>query len=127
MKMSLAAASAALFLSAGVASAQDITGVWRTETNDDGNWALVEIYACGSLTCGAITESSIPNSPNIGRQIIKDMVYEGDGEWDDGEIYAPDHDEWYDADIELAAGGQLEVSGCVLGGLICRSQTWTRE
>jgi len=53
------------------------------------------------------------------------MVPDGANEWGDGTIWAPDDDKTYDSSMELS-GNTLEVSGCVLGGIICRGQDWTR-
>lgn len=123
----LAAAAGLVALSFGAAAAEDVAGVWRTETNDDGHWALVEIYPCGDEVCGTMVDTNAADRSNVGIQMIKDMEVDGARAWDDGEIFAPDDDEWYDADMKLLADGRLEVSGCVLGGLVCRSQVWTRE
>jgi len=61
----------------------------------------------------------------VGKTIIADMVPDGANEWGDGTIWAPDDDKTYDSSMELS-GNTLEVSGCVLGGIICRGQDWTR-
>ena len=53
------------------------------------------------------------------------MVPDGPASWDDGRIWKADEDKVYDSEMELR-GDTLVVSGCVLGGLICRSQTWPR-
>jgi len=44
-----------------------------------------------------------------------------------GKIYAPDTKKWYKSKMTLQADDKLKVSGCVLGGVICRSQVWTRQ
>jgi uncharacterized protein (DUF2147 family) len=63
-------------------------------------------------------------SPNVGRQIVTDMVAYPDGLYDDGKIYSPDRDKTYNGDMTLA-GDSLSVRGCVMG--ICRDGgTWAR-
>lgn len=128
MKLTVKAALAAciLSLSAGVAAA-DVKGVWRTETNKDGNWALVKMGACGSKTCGTMIHTNAAKKDNVGKMIVKGMKSKGDGEYGGGKIYAPDDDDWYTSKMELMKDGRLKVSGCVLGGLVCRSQKWTRH
>lgn len=42
-----------------------------------------------------------------------------------GMAWAADRDKTYASTMTLS-GDTLAVAGCVLGGLICRSQAWTR-
>ena len=53
------------------------------------------------------------------------MTADGANAWEDGKIWKVDDDEVYNSEMELS-GNVLTVSGCVLGGLICRSQDWPR-
>ena len=122
-------AIAACVIAAGAAHAGDPTGVWATERNDDGNYLTVEVKPCGDKFCGYIIDGheangeANPNYENRGRQMIFDMVADGENKWDDGEIWAPDSDETYSSNMELK-GDVLRVEGCVL--FICRGQDWTR-
>jgi uncharacterized protein (DUF2147 family) len=127
MKTFLIAASLALFGS--VALADPVEGIWQTKKDDNGNFGHVEIKPCGSAFCGTLItafngEGKQIESPNVGRQIVWDMVAYGDGLYDDGQIYSPDRDKTYSGDMTLA-GDSLKVRGCVLG--ICRDGgTWAR-
>ncbi len=131
MKLAFLALSASLAasLAAGPAFAQGVEGIWKTETNDEGKYLHVKIGPCDSdatRVCGIIHAAfGGASEANIGKPIIWDMVPDGPGEWDDGTIWKVDDDEEYDSEMELR-GDVLEVSGCILGGLICRSQEWTR-
>ena len=49
----------------------------------------------------------------------------GDGSYAGGTITDPQAGRTYRAKMALA-GDALKVSGCVAGGLLCRSQTWAR-
>lgn len=121
----------ALAMAAGPALANDVFGVWKSEPSDTGAFIHVDIGPCaadGSKICGKIIETfnGDPNRPSIvGRNIIENMSADGPNQWDGGTIWAPDDDETYSSVMELK-GSVLEVSGCVLGGLICRGQDWTR-
>ena len=42
-----------------------------------------------------------------------------------GKITDPDTDKTYTGKATLS-GNSLKMKGCVLGGLLCKSQTWTR-
>ncbi len=103
------------------------TGVWQSEKNDEGRWIEVTIGQCGPQICGTISEvHGTTDRSKVGMQMIRSMVSDGPNSWDDGEIFAPDDEKWYDANMKMLSGNQLEVSGCVAFGLICRSQVWTR-
>lgn len=124
----LAIALTATMLTAGAALADPVFGTWKTEPGDDGQYALVDISACGSDICGVLGkgfDASGQNitSPNIGKRMIWDMTADGNGSYSGGKIWAPDRDKTYNSKMALS-GDRLQVSGCVLG--ICRSQTWQR-
>lgn len=108
------------------ALSQDVFGVWRTETNDRGAYLHVDVQPCGQNVCGKIVRNINGQRQEIvGRMIIEGMRPDGPNAWDNGTIWKPDDDETYDAEMELQ-GSVLKVSGCVFGGLICRSQDWRR-
>ncbi|MEP3034310.1 MAG: DUF2147 domain-containing protein, partial [Pseudoruegeria sp.] len=60
----------------------------------------------------------------IGTQIIKGMTGSDAAGYSGGQIFAPDTGKWYRSKISRS-GNNISVSGCVAGGLICRSQIWT--
>lgn len=128
MKTALFGACAGLGLMAGAALADPVHGTWQTQPDDNGNYGLVTIAACGSAICGTLGDSfdssgASIDSPNRGRQIVWDMTAQGDGEYRGGKIWAPDRDKTYNSRMSLN-GNALKVQGCVFG--ICRGQTWTR-
>lgn len=124
----LALAVLGLVLMAGAAFADPIEGLWRTEV-DDGSYAIVTISPCGPAFCGVITRTFNAEgeyeSPNLGRQIVIDMVPGDAGEYA-GNVWRPSNDKIYIGKINLS-GDTLRLRGCVAGGLICSSQTWSRE
>jgi len=113
------------------ALADDLIGSWRTAPDDNGHSGLVEVGVCDSSLCGTLVEAFDASgasvaSDNIGRQIIWDTLPRGDGEYR-GRIYAPDRDQEYRSKLQLN-GDTLVVSGCVMGGAICREGgQWTRQ
>jgi len=119
-------AAALLSFTATAAFAGDPSGVWASEKNDEGKWIDVTIAPCGGQMCGTITKVHGGDPSIVGTVMIKGMNAYNDDRWDDGEIYAPDDKEWYDAKMKLVSNSNLEVSGCVAFGLICRAQSWTR-
>lgn len=123
--------AAALLLAAAPAFADPVEGLWRTKPDDNGNFGFVQIAPCGPRFCGTLVRAfngagQQIDSPNVGRQIVWDMVAQGNGRYGDGKVWAPDRDKTYRAKMELS-GNSLAVSGCVLGGAVCRASQWTRE
>ena len=126
--MKAAILAAALSLGAGAALANDpVTGTWRTQP-DDGAWAEVQIAPCGAALCGTIRKTHNAQgeyaSPNLGRQLVRSMVPKGGGRYE-GEVWRPSNNKIYFGKIQLN-GNELTLSGCIVGGLICSSQSWTR-
>lgn len=120
----------AVTMALGVASivqADPLEGTWQTEV-DDGAYAMITISACGEAFCGVISRTFNSDgeyqSENIGRQIVFDMVGEGDGYYE-GRVWRPANDKIYIGKMNLE-GDNVRLRGCVAGGLICASQNWAR-
>ena len=126
-KLMLMVASAALFSTTAVAN--DVFGIWQTQKNDEGKYLHIKVHACESdagKVCGTIVGAyGGATEANIGKPLIWDMTPDGANAWSDGKIWKADEDEVYDSEMELS-GDKLEVSGCILFGQICKSQTWPR-
>lgn len=111
-------------------AAEPVEGLWQTRPDDNGNFGHVRIEPCGAALCGTLIRSFGPDgkeieSPNIGRKIVWDMRPEGNGTYGGGKVWTPDRDKIYRSRMILD-GERLTVKGCVLGGLACRGQDWTR-
>ena len=121
------AIAAAFSLLAGAAFADPIEGVWQTQP-DEGSFAHVQIGPCGPAFCGTITrtfkDKAEYKSPNIGKQIVIDMVPAGAGAYE-GKVWRPSNGKTYVGKIGLN-GDAMKLSGCVAGGLICAKQSWKR-
>jgi len=123
------------------ASAGDLRGNWMTENSR----ATVAIASCGAALCGNIVALKEPNDPATGKpktdknnpdaakrvrpmlgvQIVIDMKPDSADKWK-GEVYNAEDGKTYSGSITLVNASTLTLQGCVLGGLICKSQTWTR-
>lgn len=119
--------AAALAVSATIAVADPVEGIWKTQP-DDGAFATIEMTQCGAKICGAVKQAyNMQGQPiasdQIGRQIVWDMEPQGGGLYENGKILQPSSGRTYDSKMQLN-GSTLEVSGCVFG--ICRGQTWSR-
>ncbi|SET15551.1 DUF2147 domain-containing protein [Paracoccus homiensis] len=119
----------ALFLLGGatVASADPIEGLWQTQP-DEGAFAHVQIAPCGGAFCGTIVRTFKGNSeyqsPNVGRQIVIDMAPKGGGAYQ-GKVLRPANNKIYNGKASVS-GKQMSLSGCVAGGLLCKSQNWVK-
>jgi len=126
MKAVLTTAFVAL---AGMAGAQDVSGIWQTEAAESGGFLHVSIAPCGDKVCGTINRAFdkdlqvVDGYEHAGKQMIWDMTPDGTGKWSKGKIWDPSADKTYKSKMELA-GDTLNVSGCVL--VICRSQSWRK-
>lgn len=125
------ALAAGLAVFAGQAAvAQGVEGVWR---NPKGT-VEVRTGACGDRLCGVVVYAS-PKAqadarkagaePLIGTTLLRGYRATGAARWA-GEVYVPDRKASYDSTIQLLDAQTLKVSGCILGGLICKSQLWHR-
>ncbi len=129
------------FSSVWAQDADAIVGEWYTEENK----ARVEIYSCEDSYCGKIVSLKEPKNPDgtnkrdannpdenlrtrtiVGTNILTGLQYEGEGEWEDGEIYDPESGKTYSCRLELEDENTLEVRGFIRFSLLGRSQTWTR-
>ena len=122
--------------------AADPSGTWLTE---DGA-ATVRIASCGAELCGTIVALKEPNDPATGRpktdkhnpdpamrnrpvigiQIVFGMKPSGTPDKWNGQVYNAEDGKTYSGIITMQGARNLKLEGCVLGGLICKGQTWTR-
>jgi uncharacterized protein (DUF2147 family) len=121
------------------AVAKGLEGKWLTE---EGKGHVV-FESCGSKLCGKIVWLKEPNDaagkphvdalnedqslrtrPVIGLKLTE-LAADGNGGWK-GTIYNPEDGKTYKSEASIQKDGSLLIKGCVLGGLLCDGQTWTR-
>jgi uncharacterized protein (DUF2147 family) len=120
-------------LTAGTALAQSPTGEWLVK---DGT-ARIRIVQCVGALWGVISWTKGPagkdeNNPDpakrnrsiLGVPILINMK-PGGSQWD-GEVYNAQDGSIYTSHIRLVSPDVLSIEGCVLGGLICGGENWTR-
>jgi len=109
-------------LSGPPAHAADVFGVWLHEAGT----SKVRIAKCGDALCGSIVWLKSDKSPaKIGQRIFYDMKPSGENAWQ-GSAFDPESEKTYSGKMTLS-GDALKTSGCALGGLICRSVSWSRS
>ncbi|MBN7784590.1 DUF2147 domain-containing protein [Ponticoccus gilvus] len=117
----------ALALLAGAAAADPVEGTWKTQP-DEGAYAHVRMVPCGDKLCGVIVRtfnaSGEYESPNKGKTLVINMAPQGGGQYR-GKVWRPSNNKVYTGKMALS-GNALTLHGCVAGGLLCSSQTWSR-
>ena len=104
------------------ALAADPSGIWLRDTGK----SKVKISKCGAAYCGTIVWLKEAGGPaKIGQKVFFDMMPDGENSWA-GSAFNPEDGETYSGSLELTGAG-LTTAGCVLGGLICKSATWTKS
>jgi uncharacterized protein (DUF2147 family) len=125
MKRLLVAAALALTGTAGYA-ADPVMGTWTTPPDD--GYYVVKFQQCGSTICGIIQDrvdgAGKSTGKNKGKKMVLELQSTGNGKYS-GKVWHPSKDKVFSGKGALN-GNKLEMSGCVLGGLICQSSTWTR-
>jgi uncharacterized protein (DUF2147 family) len=125
----------AMFLTLAMepAVAADPSGDWVVE---DGA-ARIRIAICGNALWGVIgwektpgkdTENPDPakrSRPTLGIPILINMKPDGANKWS-GQIYNAQNGKMYQASVTLESETALKVRGCIMGGLFCGGETWSR-
>lgn len=106
-----------------------------------GNWinshgsVVVTTGACGDKLCGWVSWASGKALVDareggvaklLGTELLQDYRQTGTNHWS-GRVYVPDMGKTYYSTIEQLGADRLKISGCILGGWICRSQIWRRQ
>jgi uncharacterized protein (DUF2147 family) len=102
-----------------VSNAPGPVGEWKIA---DGT-ANVAIRACGTNLCGFVSWAK-ESSATLGRQVLIDMKPDGHS-WFGTAVNVVDGEQ-YTARMSLEGGHTLKVEGCVVGGMICGGQDWSR-
>ncbi len=112
------------------ASAQALEGQW---TNYKKN-VIVEVERCGAAYCGRVVRASAKaqdkarrgGTPNlIGTQILTGLRPIGDGKFR-GRAFVPKRNIHANATVRQLSNDVMQVQGCVLAGLLCDNEKWTR-
>lgn len=122
----------------GPNAAVDPRGDWLVH---DGT-AVIHIDGCTDVRdalCGVIAWTKTPggfdknnpdptkrDTPILGLPILSTMKPSSSGGRWDGEVYNAENGKTYTAYIELKSPDVLRIEGCVLGGLLCGGEDWTR-
>jgi uncharacterized protein (DUF2147 family) len=121
-------------------TADDVIGTWITANGK----ARVEIYKDGKFYSGKIVWLKEPlkdGKPKhdvknpapalrsrtvVGLIILRGFKFDGDEEWQDGEIYDPESGKTYSCKITMPALNILKVRGYIGISLLGRTEVWKR-
>ena len=151
MRMYRMAAAALWLLAAGLLAGSSFIapalaayplGTWLTGEKD----AQVRITNCGGAICGSLVWLKEPNDPATGRPktdknntdaskqsrpllgvaIVLAMKPSGTPNQWAGDVYNASDGRTYSGFFTMTGANTAELKGCVMGGLICKGQNWTR-
>ena len=115
---------------AGELSLEDL-GTWRNNSNS----VHVQIRPCGENTrCGYVgwasekaqRDAAEGGTPDfVGSQLLRKFREKGDDVWK-GKAFVADLGKEFSGMITPRDYNTMEVKGCIVGGLICKTQVWTR-
>jgi uncharacterized protein (DUF2147 family) len=131
--MKMMAMALLLAASAGIAQppAASPIGIWQ---NPKGT-IRVRTRPCGEMLCGNIVWASAKAMADardagvtslIGTELLSDYRHTGGARWT-GQVYVPDQGRRFYSTIEQKGPNDLRISGCILGGLLCKRQDWIRQ
>jgi uncharacterized protein (DUF2147 family) len=114
-------------LANGAAMAAEPTGDWRVE---DGT-AVIRIDNCQGALWGVVAWEKEPGRdrsgrPTLGSTVLINMRPSASQPRWDGQIYNPQNGQTHTANVKMVGDNTLRVEGCVLGGVFCGGQRWTR-
>jgi uncharacterized protein (DUF2147 family) len=129
LAMGLATAAPAL-ADGETATGGSIYGVWRNAKDA----VHISIRPCGQNACGTVIKANAKAQADarkagteqlVGLQVFRNLKQDQDGTWK-GRVFAPDIGMTFAGTARVPDGDSLLARGCLIGGLICRSQTWFR-
>lgn len=118
----LALTLTAFLLTSSPGFADDVLGIWL---RDNGN-VQVKFETCGDAVCGNIVwlKPGSDSKARVGQRLFFDMRPSGANSWT-GKAASPDDGSIYSGKMSVE-GSTLITSGCIVGGLICKSANWRR-
>ena len=106
----------------------------------EGNWrnpsgsVIISIAPCGEAMCGRVqwaSDKAVADArkggtkPLVGVELLSGFVPKGENRWK-GRLFVPDLKRTSKAEVRQLGPGQVKVTGCAVGRLVCKSQVWTR-
>jgi uncharacterized protein (DUF2147 family) len=130
MAMPAIATTAAMALAAASQPAGSIEGHWLNPQRT----VLIRMAPCGEAMCGTVTWAAEQAKEAarkgaeilVGARLLSNFRPNRNGQWK-GIVFVPDLDVRVGGKIQVVDDNRLKVSGCILKGMMCRSQVWTKS
>lgn len=120
MKRTLALLAGAAFTVAAVSPATaSPNGLWKRPSTG----AIIKVGNCGGGLGMKVQSSS--DSASVGKTIMCGAKPDGANKWR-GKITSTEDGNTYLGIVTLK-GSTLQLEGCALGGLICKTENWSRQ
>lgn len=121
----------------------DILGIWFNEEKT----SKVQIYQTGTMFFAKIVwlkepldkvsgkprvdnlnpDVKLSSTPLLGLVVLKNFVFDGDDEWEDGKIYDPKNGKTYSCYFKFEGSpNRLKIRGYIGVSLLGRTTYWTR-
>lgn len=132
-RLILLAALCALATPSLAQDASKVAGVWQSQSGI----TRVKVSPCGAGLCGHVVWQRSPSKdvynpdpskrerPIVGLQLVSNMKQVSPNEWS-GAIYNYEDGQTYRGKVKVVSANAIEIGGCVMGGMICQSKTWTK-
>jgi len=117
-------------VAAATISATVLMSQFAYAASPNGNWyrpktgATIKVFNCGGGIGMRVIKSKTPKK--VGKTIMCGAKKSGANKWQ-GNILNLDDGKTYTGKVTLNSANSLSLAGCVLGGLICKSDTWSRK
>ncbi len=110
-----------------------VSGIWQSESGI----TRVKVAPCGGGLCGHVVWQNSPSKdvynpdpakrerPIVGLQLVSGMKQVAPDEWS-GSIYNYEDGQTYHGKVKVIGANAIQIGGCVLGGMLCQSKTWTK-
>lgn len=111
-------------------SSDEFSGIWQNPKDT----VHLQLRQCGDRICGDVvwaTEAAKADARRggkvdlVGQQLLRDFV-RGDDGLARGKVFVPDLGLTFKGSAQHVNADAIKVKGCLVGGLICKSQVWTR-
>ncbi|MFM2423567.1 MAG: hypothetical protein RL291_2097 [Pseudomonadota bacterium] len=105
------------------AHAQSPVGSWTRPSTG----TVIQFYDCSGKLCARITGVKDQSKKDtVGKVIMSGAEKSGDNQWK-GSLLNTDDGQTYSGVVTLEGPNALNLKGCVLGGIICKGETWSRN
>ncbi len=105
-------------------------GIWRNPQNS----VHVRSAPCGDSMCGTVVWANDKAKADarrggtdtlVGLELFRNFRKDKTGNWR-GKVFVPDINKTFSGSIQVIDPNTLKGSGCLIGRVGCKSQTWTR-